>query len=219
MSDDKQEEVPLSRTLWNLLPLILVALYLCHYSPSKRPAFKLEQCGKHLHEIGVMIEKDRLSSDDKLYGKDLKEIFGQHPIPACPVGGKEAYIEGYQVSPDRRSYLLVCKGDHHKDAGVPSDYPRIAFSIQEADKAENKTSTPDSTATPAASASPVVTGTPGASATPAAATTPVVKASATPHAEGQDKEHKPQESAGQKEQKDGKGQAAPPAASATPKSK
>lgn len=175
MSEEEKKELPppsLRRTIWNLLPLIVLSLYLCHYSPSKQPVTQLQQCGKHLHDIGVVIEKDRLLSEDKLYNADLKAVYGSKPIPACPVGGKNTYIEGYTVSPDRKSYLLVCKGDHHKDAGVPSDYPRIAFAVPENASTEEK---PAPEQTPAETATPV-TGTPTPAVSPEATPKAVVEA-------------------------------------------
>ena len=120
------------RSLLNLLPLILVTLYLCTNRPDKDPKYQLDQCGKNLHTIGVALEKDRLLSEDKLYATKLEEVYGKTPVPECPLGGSQSYVEGYQVGSDRSSYLLVCKGDHHVPASVPPDYPRIAFSVEEA---------------------------------------------------------------------------------------
>lgn len=168
---EKKEELPppsLGRSILNLLPLILVTLYLCTNSPNKRPDFKLKACGKNLHTIGVELEKSRLLSDDKLYPKSLEEVYGKNkPLPKCPEGGQESYLEGYQVSPDRTSYLLVCKGDHHKDAEVPPDYPRIGFSVQEASgsghddaKIEAAPAEPEATSSPQATPTPKVESTP-----------------------------------------------------------
>jgi hypothetical protein len=135
MSKEAAQAPPptLMRTMLNLLPLIIVTLYLCQNRPDKDPKYVLDQCAQQLHKIGVSIEKDRLLSEAKLYNTGLKEIFGKHPIPACPEGGEDSYINGYTVAGDKRSYLLVCKGDHHVSASVPSDFPRIAFSVEEAE--------------------------------------------------------------------------------------
>lgn len=134
MSDEGKELPPpsLGRALINLLPLIIVTFYICNYSPTKSPEYQLKQCGSSLHEIGVALEKDRLLSEEKLYSRDLKAVFGQKDLPECPVGGDESYLQGFEVAEDRESYVLTCHGSHHTEADVPSDYPRIGFSIQEA---------------------------------------------------------------------------------------
>ena len=135
---DSAKEVPapsLGRTIFNLLPLIILTWYLCNNRPEKQPGYQFEQCGKNLHTIGVALEKDRLLSDDKLYNVSLEEAWGKAtPLPACPNGGQESYIEGYQPADDRSSYLLTCSGAHHEDSSVPSGYPRIGFSVLEAEQ-------------------------------------------------------------------------------------
>lgn len=120
------------RTIINLLPLLILTWYLCQNRPDQNPRYQLDQCGAHLHTLGVALEKDRLLSPDKLYNKELTSVLPEDKMPECPVGGKESYLEGYKVNGDRTAYTLVCKGEHHKAASVPSDYPRIAFSVQEA---------------------------------------------------------------------------------------
>ena len=118
MSDNAKPELPppsLWRTVLNLLPLIILTWYLCQNRPDKNPDYQLDLCGKNMHEMGVALEKDRLLSGDLLYNADFSKVFPEGKIPACPVGGDDAYKEGYQVSADRTSYLLVCKGDHHKE--------------------------------------------------------------------------------------------------------
>lgn len=163
MSDNAKPELPppsLWRTVLNLLPLIILTWYLCQNRPDKNPDYQLDLCGKNMHEMGVALEKDRLLSGDLLYNADFSKVFPEGKIPACPVGGDDAYKEGYQVSADRTSYLLVCKGDHHKEAGVPSDYPRIGFSVQEAssngssDSKEEDKIEPEESPTPAESPQP-----------------------------------------------------------------
>lgn len=198
----------MGRTIWNLLPLILLSLYLCHYSPSKRPSAELHQCGKFLREIGVAIEKDRLLSEDRLYKKDLATVYGEKPIPSCPIGGKDAYLQGYSAAEDARSYLLVCKGAHHKEAGVPSDYPRIAFAIPESPSSKEEP-VQESTPTPSESASP-------SSATP----TPTVVITATPKAVTEAEKDKPKtESLDKaKEEQEVKAVQSSPTPASTPKS-
>lgn len=166
MSKQEQEELPppsLGRVILNLLPLIIVTWYLCQSRPDQKPGYQLEQCGKNLHTIGVAIEKDRLLSEEKVYNSDLKSIFGKTAVPSCPVGGEESYFEGYKVAPDGKSYVLVCKGKNHTEASVPSDYPRIAFSVAEAngkapatEEKPDEANSPESSASPAATESPAV---------------------------------------------------------------
>lgn len=134
MSEKAKEVPPQSpmRALINLLPLLILTWYLCQNRPEKNPEYQLDVCGRSLHQIGVALEKDRLLSEEKLYTKEFDKLFADGKLAVCPVGGKESYIAGYQPAADHRSYLLVCKGAHHADASVPSDYPRIAFSVEEA---------------------------------------------------------------------------------------
>ena len=134
MSDESKQAPPPSaaRAFINMLPLLILTWYLCAHGPDKNPKYRLDACGRNLHKIAVAIEKDRLTSEDKLYNPKLEAVFGKTEIPECPDGGKESYLNGYTVSSNRTSYLLVCKGDHHTKAEVPPDFPRIAFSVEEA---------------------------------------------------------------------------------------
>ena len=145
------------------------------------PKASLQQCGTHLHSVGVELEKFRLSSDDKLYPATLEEVYVNKTIPVCPVGGKNSYKEGYKADSARTSYLLVCKGEYHKEAGVPSDFPRIAFGPAEHGATGShpaSSPTPQATATPQAVATPQTTASPQATASPKISVTP--KATASP---------------------------------------
>lgn len=182
---DKAKELPppsLGRTLINLLPLIILTWYLCYNRPDKDPNYQLDLCGQNLHKIGVALEKDRLLSEDKLYAKDIEAVFTSDAgVPACPNGGKDSYIKGYQVTEDRSGYLLVCKGDNHTKAGVPADYPRIAFSVQEATTVEKTGDNPQSSPTPASTpTSPTPRESPQPEATLAPAEAPRSEVAPTP---------------------------------------
>lgn len=180
MSDKpKPPELSQRQALLRLLPLILLTTWLCYNKPGKDPKYQMEACGAALHKIGVQLETARLSSDDKLYPKDLKEAYGQEPIPKCPIGGVEAYEKGYTVSADGRSYVLVCKGSHHTDAGLPPDYPRIAFQSTEPSPSGEKS--PVQGGKPSIEASPVPQKSPIQKATPSEAGPAPSPASPTPH--------------------------------------
>lgn len=156
---------------WTLLLMVLLTLYICK---RPNPEAHLESCGRHLHQIGVALEKYRYGSDDGLYPKTLAEAFTANPAPVCPAGGKTSYIDGYQPSADRRSYLLVCKGEGHKESNLPPDYPRIAFGPHE--------NQPSGEEAPVQSvASPTPAASPSPQATPVVKTAPA-KASPTPAA-------------------------------------
>ena len=102
-------------------------------------------------------------------------------MPICPVGKKGTYVAGYQPSADRRSYLLVCKGDHHKPAGVPSDYPRIGFGPHETPVSGEKSgeeSAVQGSPSPVPAASPSPATSPGPAASPKKS--PTGKASPSP---------------------------------------
>lgn len=169
---DGKPSAPPGPSPWTLMLMVLLTLYIC-----KRPAdpkLGLDGCGKNLHTIGVALEKFRLSADDRLYPQKLEEVYKDGAISVCPVGGKGTYYAGYQPSADRRSYLLVCKGEHHKTAGVPSDYPRIGYGPHETGTSgEKSTSAPS----PSPAGSPTPQATPESQGPP----TPPIPASATPN--------------------------------------
>lgn len=142
MSKEAAAEVKPPSTLaaiLNLLPLLILTWYLCQNKPKPDPSQLLQACGKNLHKMGVEVEKYRLLSDDKLYPPELDKVFKEGEMPACPVGGAESYTNGFTLLDGRSGYLLVCKGKHHVDASVPSDYPRIAFSVEEASQTDSAT--------------------------------------------------------------------------------
>ena len=47
-------------------------------------------------------------------------------FPECPQAGQDTYSDGYQPTPDRRHFKLVCRGEHHRDAGLATDEPSIS---------------------------------------------------------------------------------------------
>lgn len=184
MSDKKELPPPtLGRTLLNLLPLIILTWYLCQNRPDKDPNYQLDLCGQNLHKIGVELEKDRLLSESKIYAQDLATLFAKSAVPECPEGGSEAYTQGYQPNPDRTAYLLVCKGSHHSAAGVPSDYPRIAFSVEEASKDRNSDSSQEDKKEPQESPSPAqVEQSPSPQESPEPQESPIIEESPSPGA-------------------------------------
>ena len=171
MSDKPAPPEPSAlRSMISMLPLLLLTTYLCYARPGADPGAKMKLCGESLHKIGVELEKAKYTSGDQTYPKTLKEAFGEKDIPKCPEGGNESYIDGYSVKADQKSYILVCSGAHHKEAGVPSGYPRIAFGASER-----------SNESPSTEPTPAVSGTPAVSE--ATATPEVSKATATPSVE------------------------------------
>ncbi len=163
---------------WTLLLMVLLTLYICK---RPNPEAQVQACGKHLHQIGVALEKFRYGSDDGLYPKTLAEAFKNGTVPHCNAGGDDSYVNGYQPSADRRSYLLVCKGEGHKDGGLPSDYPRIAFGPHETPPSGEESAV-QSVASPTPAASPSPQSTPVVKTTPAKASpTPRVVTSPTPN--------------------------------------
>lgn len=177
MSDKAAAQEPPKPSIWPLVAMMMLTLWMCNRPAD--PSATLKQCGNHLHKIGVELEKARLLSEDGRYPSKLEAAFGKNPIPVCPDGGKNTYAQGYQPSADGSSYLLVCKGDFHSKAGVPSDYPRIAFG-----PAEGVSQSPD--VTPTASSSPQATANPQATQSPKISVTPQVSTSpqATPNPKG-----------------------------------
>lgn len=168
MSDKAAAQDPPKPSIWPLVAMMMLTLWMCNRPAD--PTTTLKQCGNNLHKIGVELEKARLLSEDGRYPSTLEAAFGKNTVPVCPDGGKNTYTKGYQPSADGTSYLLVCKGDFHSKAGVPSDYPRIAFGT-----AERASQSPDVTPpslSPQATASPQATPSPNISVTPQASATP-----------------------------------------------
>jgi hypothetical protein len=190
MADKKELPPPtLGRTLLNLLPLIILTWYLCQNRPDKDPNYELDLCGQSLRTIGVALEKDRLMSETNVYTQEVASIFADGAMPACPVGGQESYTKGYQPNGDRSAYLLVCKGNHHSAAGVPSDYPRIAFGVKEASldgtsdsQKENKAEPKESPSPGQVEQSPSPQESPQAQESPEPEASPIVEESPTPGA-------------------------------------
>ena len=154
MSEQKKSaDIPVAvRILNNLLLVGLVVMYFFFWRPGTDPESQLGQCGKNLHEISVLLERERLGSRDGLYPEALTtSLFKDEVIPSCPLGDASQYTEGYKVSSQRESYELRCSGTLHAEAGVPAGYPRVSFSI-----AESKGETLESSAapTPSMAASP-----------------------------------------------------------------
>lgn len=178
MSESAKEK-PAPQSTWQMMFLLFLAFWLCNRPAD--PFDQLKTCGGHLHQVGVALEKYRLAVQEHTYPLTLEELYKDKAIPACPSGGKNCYKEGYKPSKDRRSYTLVCKGENHLRAGVPPDYPRIAFGPHEdpAPGEENSSSaqaspSPGAGATPSlevqsqspAPPSPASSGTPLATGTP-----------------------------------------------------
>jgi hypothetical protein len=153
---------------WTLMLLVLLTLWMCNRPAD--PSLGLQQCGQTMHGIGVALEKFRLGSNDQRYPKDLGEAYPGAKPPVCPIAKDSTYQAGYQPNPERTAYLLVCKGDHHQKAGVPSDYPRIAFGPHEAETPSEE------------SQSPSITNSPAPAQTPELSPSPTIRATAQPDA-------------------------------------
>lgn len=162
-----------------LFPLLLLTTLLCYYRPGQDPRFLAKNCGTNLHKISVKLERHRLGSDDKLYPTTLEEAYGKTELPKCPAANKDTYTVGYTASSDRRSYLLVCKGGHHEEAAIPADFPRVAYSVEEAEKMADDPA-PKESPVPVSTSTPTLEATPSATASPVAKVTPSPEASATP---------------------------------------
>lgn len=147
--DAKAAPPPPGGSPWMMMLMILMTFWICQRGQGGDPKQQMHLCGVELHKVGVALEKFRFGSEGGLYPKTLAEAFQNKAVPVCPVGGKEAYPNGYQPASDRRSYVQVCKGAHHLQAGVPSDYPRIAFKAPESPAAGEESSPQASPSSPA----------------------------------------------------------------------
>lgn len=173
MSDKAAPEESAGAALMRLVPLLLLTLFLCYNRPGQDPQYLVKGCGENLHKASVQIERARLTSEDKLYPRTLKEVYGKTDIPECPAANDDTYSEGYLVDGDQKGYVLVCKGTYHAKAAIPADYPRVGFSVAEYDAEwAKKTEEPSSSPSPAVSATPTVEASPASSPTPAASPSP-----------------------------------------------
>jgi hypothetical protein len=61
------------------------------------------------------------------YPKRLEELSPRYVriFPECPNADQDTYGPGYSPSADGLHYTLACHGDHHRDAGLPSDEPHV----------------------------------------------------------------------------------------------
>jgi hypothetical protein len=85
---------------------------------------QLAACNIFIHTTGVALE--RYKDKNGCYPKDLSNLCPAFikTIPTCPVASKDTYSAGYEVSGDCLYFTLYCRGNYHKNAGVPENFPR-----------------------------------------------------------------------------------------------
>lgn len=60
------------------------------------------------------------------YPENTRLLVGEYlkMLPTCPSAGRDTYSETYQVNSQPDNYSFCCRGNHHRSAGIPADYPR-----------------------------------------------------------------------------------------------
>lgn len=94
---------------------------------------QLELCRKNLEQIVLAVKlfsKQRGRRPTSL--SELTEGDSPHlkSVPVCPASGSDTYSAGYRLTPESENtreteFTLCCKGENHKAAGVPADFPKF----------------------------------------------------------------------------------------------
>ncbi len=91
------------------------------YAPSYLAARGTGQYTKCRHVLkDLAVRMDAFYEKSERLPKELGELGA---IPRCPAAGEDTYTAGYTILPDG-NWLIVCKGENHKWARKPADYPR-----------------------------------------------------------------------------------------------
>ncbi len=91
------------------------------YDDSRSP---LEQCQFNIKNIATALEM--WASDNRgRYPRSISEVAPHYlkVIPTCPVAGRDTYQNTYRVSTSPDIYTFFCQGHHHKNEGLPENFP------------------------------------------------------------------------------------------------
>ncbi|MCD4785684.1 MAG: hypothetical protein K8T10_17825 [Candidatus Eremiobacteraeota bacterium] len=83
-------------------------------------------CLSNCKNIGQTLKKYSGENNGK-YPRRLTDLTPDYlrNIPSCPASGSNrGFIKSYMVSGDLKSFTFYCKGRHHKNVGVDSNYPQ-----------------------------------------------------------------------------------------------
>ena len=86
---------------------------------------QLVACASNIMNIKTAVEMYKI--DNKRYPPSLRVLVGKYlrKIPTCPAaGGRDTYSPSYKVYRGGKYFIIYCSGDYHRDAGLPSNYPR-----------------------------------------------------------------------------------------------
>lgn len=96
-----------------------VAMLSLNPVPQSQVESQLADCSNNLKQVAAQLEL--FKADHESYPGALTELLPQYlqKLPVCPAGGK--YV--YRRHDDGEGYTLLCQGDAHRAAGLPSNRP------------------------------------------------------------------------------------------------
>ena len=104
---------------------------------ARTPQGRVQLCEKQMKRYKTALEM--YSTDHQgLYPNSLQELSDSYlmrtpsdyllgRIPTCPAARKDTYSFSYKPSADHKKFVLFCKGNWHKEAGLARDFPRWDF--------------------------------------------------------------------------------------------
>ena len=106
-----------------IILLVVSFCFINYYQRSMQE--RLEQCGNNLKIIGSRIEEYSRSHGAPASQKELNALLSS-PYPCCPMAPEEIWSPGYEVDRLTGRFTLFCRGNYHKGAFVPRNYPRYS---------------------------------------------------------------------------------------------
>ncbi|MCD4785203.1 MAG: serine/threonine protein kinase [Candidatus Eremiobacteraeota bacterium] len=111
-----------------VLVLVAIVAVLVLYLPgllNKWHTQKLEECGDNVKKLSKAINK--YHDNNGYYPEKLDDLVPKYldMIKVCPEAKtREVYVESYKYNDINKYFEIYCRGHHHKDAGVPENYPK-----------------------------------------------------------------------------------------------
>jgi hypothetical protein len=91
---------------------------------------EMTRCKSNLKNLATAVEM--WSTDNRgRYPKKVESVVPNYikEIPRCPRVYEDTYSASYKATADPAFFEFSCKGEHHKAAGVPADYPRYNSTV------------------------------------------------------------------------------------------
>ncbi len=90
---------------------------------------QLTGCQANLKNLSTALQLYANDNND-FYPDDLTKLTPNYvrDIPVCPSAQTQTYLEGYEFTPDQRSYTVYCKGTNHTVMGLEENQPSYNLS-------------------------------------------------------------------------------------------